>query len=63
MDAIVESRNVDNLYELPLRFKKQGLDTYILRKFGYTDIPEADMSEWIKCLSVLKILRNHYELV
>lgn len=56
MDAIVESRNVDNLYELPLRFKKQGLDTYILRKFGYTDIPEADMSEWIEMLERSKNL-------
>ncbi|MEG0326854.1 MAG: CTP synthase [Erysipelothrix sp.] len=44
--AIIESRNVENLYELPLAFQKQGLDDYILHKFGLGDIAPADMTEW-----------------
>ena len=49
-NAIAESLNVDNLYELPLMFQEQGLDTYILHKLGIEDAPEADMTEWIAML-------------
>lgn len=45
-NAIIESRNVDNIYELPLKFKQQGLDSYILHKFGFEDVGETDMTEW-----------------
>lgn len=49
-NAIVESRNVKNLYELPLSFYEQGLDSYILHKFGYDNPPSADLSEWKEML-------------
>lgn len=32
-EAIIESKNVDLIYEVPLVFKAQGLDQYILRHF------------------------------
>lgn len=48
--AIVESRNVNNLYEIPLHLQAQGLDDYILHKFGMEDLPKADMSEWIELI-------------
>lgn len=32
-EAIIESKNVDLIYEVPLVFKAQGLDKYILRHF------------------------------
>ncbi|QIK68999.1 CTP synthase [Erysipelothrix sp. HDW6C] len=44
--AIIESRNVENLYELPLSFQRQGLDDYIMHKFDLGHTPEADMVEW-----------------
>ena len=44
-NAIIESLNVENIYEIPLRFQAQGLDDYVLHKLGI-DLPEADMSEW-----------------
>ena len=34
MDAIVQSKNVDLIYEVPLVFKEQGLDKYILKKLN-----------------------------
>lgn len=43
--AVIESPNVTNLYELPLALEAQGLDEYILHKFNI-DAPKADMSEW-----------------
>ncbi len=45
--AIIESRNVENLYEIPMSFQRQGIDSYILKKFGMNDVKEADMSDWV----------------
>lgn len=46
-EAIIESKNVDLIYEVPLVFKAQGLDQYILRHFNMTS--RADKTgEWAK---------------
>jgi len=45
INAIIESVNVENIYEVPLRFQEQGFDDYILHKFNL-DLPAADMTEW-----------------
>lgn len=45
VNAVIESVNVDNLYEVPLRFQEQGFDDYVLHKLGIT-LPKADMTEW-----------------
>lgn len=44
-NAIIESVNVDNIYEVPLKFQEQGFDDYVLHKFNI-EAPAADMSEW-----------------
>ena len=62
MDAIVESRNADNLYELPLKFQEQGLDSYVLHKLGYENIPEADMSEWKAMLERSRNLKHRIKV-
>lgn len=61
LNAIVESRNAENLYELPIKFQEQGLDSYILHKFGL-DAPEADMSEWIEMLERSRNLKHKVKL-
>jgi CTP synthase len=37
--------NVNNIYEIPLSFQKQGLDDYVLHKLNI-QAPVADMTEW-----------------
>ncbi|HZJ87457.1 MAG TPA: CTP synthase [Erysipelothrix sp.] len=61
-NAIVESRNVDNIYELPLKFQQQGLDSYILHKFGYEDVPEANMEEWEAMINRTKSLTENVKI-
>ena len=61
-NAIIESRNVDNIFELPLSFQQQGLDTYILHKFGYTDLPEANMEEWENMIDRAKNLKHNVKI-
>ncbi|WP_429970512.1 CTP synthase [Fructilactobacillus sp. Tb1] len=43
--SIIESLDAPNLYQIPLSFQKQGMDTQVLDHFGIK-APKADMSEW-----------------
>jgi len=44
-NAVIEARDADSLYDLPLMFQEEGLDDLVVRHFGFK-VPEADMTEW-----------------
>ncbi|MGK7376502.1 CTP synthase [Planococcus sp. 1R117A] len=44
-EEVIESRDVDVIYEMPLRLKEQHMDQIVLDHFGI-EAPEADMTEW-----------------
>src|SRR5580704_14346355 len=43
--AIVSACDVDNIYKVPLTFREQGVDDFILEHFGVA-APEPDLSRW-----------------
>jgi CTP synthase len=43
--AIVSARDVDNIYKVPLSFREQGVDDFILDHFAVR-APEPDLSSW-----------------
>jgi CTP synthase len=43
--AIVSACDVDNIYKVPLVFREQGVDDFILDHFG-AQAPEPDLSAW-----------------
>ena len=43
--AVIESRDVETLYTIPLNLQAQGMDDLVLDHFGIQR-PEADMTEW-----------------
>jgi CTP synthase len=45
MEAIVSARDVDNIYKVPLVFRDQGVDDFILEHFGITAAP-SELSSW-----------------
>ena len=53
--AVVEASDVKYIYEVPLMFKKEGLDDLILHKLNITK-EDKDFSEWTEY--VVKRLRN-----
>lgn len=55
--AVIEARDVDNLYEVPLMLQEQGFDEIVLRYLGL-DYTEADMSEWIDLVNRVKNLEH-----
>ncbi|MDD3374120.1 MAG: CTP synthase [Candidatus Omnitrophica bacterium] len=54
-EAVVEAVDVKNIYEVPLCFKKEGLDDLILRKLNIKR-PDSDLKKWEDY--VVKRLRN-----
>jgi CTP synthase len=45
VEAIVSARDVENIYRVPLVFREQGVDDFILEQFGL-DAPEAQLAGW-----------------
>jgi CTP synthase len=45
IDAIVSARDVDNIYKVPLVFREQGVDDFILDHFGL-EAPAPELSSW-----------------
>jgi CTP synthase len=43
--AIVSACDVDNIYKVPLTFREQGVDGFVLEHFGL-EAPEPDLSRW-----------------
>lgn len=44
-NAVIESRDVETLYTIPLNLQAQGMDDLVLDHFGIKR-PEADMTDW-----------------
>jgi CTP synthase len=44
--AVVEAVDADSIYRIPQLLKDQGLDDFILERFGMNNLPEADLSDW-----------------
>jgi CTP synthase len=45
LDAVIEARDVDSIYEVPLMFHEGGLDGQVTGLLGL-DAPEPDLAEW-----------------
>ncbi|MFN8259658.1 MAG: CTP synthase [Chitinophagales bacterium] len=45
-DSVIEAMDAETIYDVPLNLKKEKLDEIVLEKFGYTEVPDTDLSEW-----------------
>ncbi|MDB5083273.1 MAG: synthetase [Bacilli bacterium] len=57
IEAVIESRDAESLYDLPLMFQEQGLDQFVVNHLGLT-LPEADMTEWTQLAHRVKHLKQ-----
>jgi CTP synthase len=44
--AVIADRDVPSIYEVPLGFAEEGVDSLILKYLRRDDAPEADLAEW-----------------
>ena len=53
MRHVIESRDLDSIYEVPLRYHEQGLDGSIVELLGL-ETPEPDLSAWESIVDRIK---------
>ena len=58
---VIESRDVSNLYELPVNLKAQKIDDIVLKHFGLS-APEADMIEWLALVNRVDNLKENVKI-
>jgi CTP synthase len=56
-EAVIENRDVDTLYEVPIRLQEQGFDQYVVNHFKL-NLPAADMKEWKQLVNNIKNLNR-----
>jgi CTP synthase len=60
-DAVIEARDVDTLYEVPLRMRDQGLDSFVVSYLGL-QAGEPDMTEWEELINKIKAPKKTTEI-
>ena len=57
-NAIISIKDAPVIYQVALNLKKQKLDDLILEHFGYSNLPEANMSDWEDLIVRIKNLKE-----
>lgn len=45
-ENVIPALDVSSIYQVPISYHEQGLDTQVCKHFGITDAPEPDLSRW-----------------
>ncbi len=45
-ESVIPALDASNIYNVPLQYHNEGLDTEVLRAFGIDDAPEPDLARW-----------------
>lgn len=53
-DAVIEARDADTIYEVPMLMKKENLDVVVLRKLNITGYNDTDLEKWQEYLYKFK---------
>ncbi|WP_180157474.1 CTP synthase [Acinetobacter sp. YH12045] len=51
--AVVVCKDARSIYQIPRTFYEQNVDDLICERFGYNDLPEADLSDWDNVVDAL----------
>jgi CTP synthase len=60
-EAVIESLDVDILYEVVLNMQKQGMDDVILKRLGLS-APAADLTEWRAMIDKIRNLKKKIKI-
>ena len=52
-EAVIESKDADTIYEIPLLYEESGFSDLVLKKFGFENV-KPDLTEWKKMVNILK---------
>ena len=51
--AVVVCKDARSIYQIPRTFYEQNVDDLICERFGYNDLPEADLTDWDNVVEAL----------
>lgn len=51
--AVVVCKDARSIYQIPRTFYEQNVDDLICERFGYNDLPEADLTDWNNVVEAL----------
>ncbi len=57
MEAVVEARDVETIYQVPIELRRQRLDDVVLRMLGM-EAPEPNLDPWRKMVNTIKTPGN-----
>lgn len=57
VEAVIEARDAETLYDVPLLLQQQGLDEFVVRYLGL-HCPPADMHDWTQMVDRIKHLEH-----
>ena len=60
-EAVIEAKDVDVLYEVPVKLQEQGIDDFILDHFRLS-APPAKMEEWHHLIETVKHLKGEVKI-
>jgi len=60
-EAVIESRDVDHLYQVPLNLQAQGMDQFVCDSLKI-DAPEADMADWFLMVDRVMHLKKEVKI-
>ena len=60
-EAVIESRDVDSLYQIPLNLQAQNMDDIICKHFKL-NAPKADMTKWIELRDRVRNLEGNVNI-
>jgi CTP synthase len=61
VDSVIEARDAEVLYEVPLLMHEEGLDNIVLRHLGIK-APEPDLTEWMSMVNRIKHLEHRVKI-
>lgn len=61
VENVIDSVDVKNIYEIPLKYYEQGIDEIILKQFGL-EVREAKLDYWKKLIKTVDNLKDEIEI-
>ena len=61
-DAVIESIDLQTIYEVPIKMQQEGLDKIVLKKLGITDSRKPEMDDWNLFLNKLKTAKDSVKI-
>lgn len=58
-DRVIPALDVESIYQVPLTYHEEGLDTQIIKSFGIDDAPAPDLGQWHDILKRLHEPEGH----